>query len=225
MKKYLSMGMGVNSVAAYFICDFDEAVFVDTGCEWPETYEYLKMFRKKYPVTVLKPDVEGFDNLYDFCMSKKIIPSKMFRWCTDKFKVKTMQKYFDTPCFSLINFATDEAHRAKISTVRGIENRFPLIEHNADRLMCKQIIAQQGLPIPIKSGCYICPYQKPIQVKSMRMNYSDLFCKAERLEDNCKNSNIYLFGSGAGQPIRSITDENQSKLWKEDEYPPCECML
>jgi len=56
MKKYLSMGFGVNSVAAYLLGDFDEAIFVDTGTEYPETYEYIEWFKEIYPVTILKPD-------------------------------------------------------------------------------------------------------------------------------------------------------------------------
>jgi 3'-phosphoadenosine 5'-phosphosulfate sulfotransferase (PAPS reductase)/FAD synthetase len=29
-----------------------EAVFVDHGGDWPETYEYVEMFSKKYPLTL-----------------------------------------------------------------------------------------------------------------------------------------------------------------------------
>ena len=65
MNIYLSFGGGVNSVAMYLYAldegwDF-EAVFVDHGTDWPETYEYVEMFKKMYPVTVLRPDVTGHD--------------------------------------------------------------------------------------------------------------------------------------------------------------------
>jgi len=54
MKNYLSFGGGVNSVALYlYLLDQKvefEAVFVDHGTDWPETYDYVEMFKKKYPL-------------------------------------------------------------------------------------------------------------------------------------------------------------------------------
>lgn len=49
MKKYLSFGGGVNSVAMMLMLldqkDDFEAIFVDHGTDWPETYEYFEMFQ------------------------------------------------------------------------------------------------------------------------------------------------------------------------------------
>ena len=85
MSSYLSFGGGVNSVAMMLHLLSQggkfESVFVDHGTDWPETYQYLELLqtwlvKNKYqPITVLKPDVEGFNCLYDFCFHKKIIPS------------------------------------------------------------------------------------------------------------------------------------------------------
>ena len=113
MKTYLSFGGGVNSVAMMLLLldegiEEFEAVFVDHGTDWPETYKYFDMFqgwltRKGYkPITVLKPNVEGFTNLYDFYWHKKWVPSHMRRICTDKFKIRPLFKYFDKPCFCLL---------------------------------------------------------------------------------------------------------------------------
>ena len=66
---YLSYGAGVVSEALRLWLlenEYDfEAVWVDHGCDWPETIE----FAYKIPnLTILKPDVEGFDNLYNYCL-------------------------------------------------------------------------------------------------------------------------------------------------------------
>ena len=53
MKNYLSFGAGVNSVAAFLLGGFDEAIFCDTGNEYPETYDYLDKFTGKFNLTVL----------------------------------------------------------------------------------------------------------------------------------------------------------------------------
>ena len=62
------------------------------------------------------------------------------------------------------------------------------------------------------------------------MNHPDLFCKAEQLEARNQEyavsvgkKPLYLYGNA--KPLRDVVQEKQSRLWKEDEYPPCECML
>ena len=129
-----------------------------------------------------------------------------------------------------LSFATDEAHRAKTSRDDGLENRFPLLEAEVSREGCKDIIRQAGLPIPHRSKCYFCPFQTIAEWKELRMKHPDLFCKAEQLEKRNMDYRIskgkkpfYLYGNA--KPLKTIVGENQSKLWKEDEYPPCECML
>jgi hypothetical protein len=187
---------------------------------------------KGFPrITILKPMVTGFDNLYEYCWHYKMVPSFMFRWCTDKFKVRELHKYCQSPAFMLLGIDTGESKRAKLSISKGFENRFPLIEAGRNREGCKRIIESFGLPIPMKSGCFICPYQRPDQWKQLRTIHTDLFCKAEQLE---KRNMDYrksigkkpLFLNQSPQaPLSAIVNEKQSKLWEADEYPPCNCML
>lgn len=235
MKNYLSFGGGVNSVALYlYLLDQKiefEAVFVDHGTDWPETYEYVDMFKKKYPLTVLKPFVTGYDNLYEYCLHYSIVPSFMFRWCTDKFKIKPIYKYVETPCFMMLGIDAGEAKRAKLSVRKGVENRFPLIEADINRVECKEIILNHGLPVPQKSGCFVCPYQRVAQWKELRMKHPDLFCKAKQLESanmeyrKSKGKTPLFLNQSPKASLSAIVDENQRQLFKEDEYPPCECGL
>ena len=79
MKNYLSFGAGVNSVALYLLMqDLGiqfEAVFVDHGGDWPETYEYVEYFvATGRPVTVLTPDYQGCKTLLQFCKKKQNDP-------------------------------------------------------------------------------------------------------------------------------------------------------
>jgi len=234
MKNYLSFGGGVNSVALYLYLldnniDF-EAVFVDHGTDWPETYEYVEMFRKKYPLTILKPNVTGYDNLYEYCWHYSMVPSFKFRWCTSKFKVKVLHTYYKSPAFIMLGIDFAEQKRAKINSDKGFENRFPLIEAEIDREGCKDIIRSHKLPIPIKSGCFICPFQKAHQWKELRRYHPGLFCKAVELE---KRQMVSREAQGkkpfnlsiSKASLQSIVDENQRQLFKEDEYPPCNCGL
>lgn len=246
MKKYLSFGGGVNSVAMILMLldqkDDFEAIFVDHGTDYPETYEYFNMFqnwlktRGHKQITVLKPAIEikkdgiTFDNLYDYSFHYKMVPTFMFRWCTDKFKIRVVNKYVEKPCFMYLGIDFGEIKRAKISYNKNIENRFPLIENEINRIECKEIIKKHGLTVPIKSGCYICPYQSTRQWEILRISHPDLFCKAEKLE---KQNMEYrtsigkkpLTLSAKGVTLRKLIEEDQYRLFEEDKLPPCQCGL
>ena len=112
MKNYLSFGGGVNSVAAYFVGNYDEIIFCDPGNEYPETYEFIDKFIGKYPLKVIYPKEIS---LYDYSWKYKMVPSTWPRWCTVRFKIKPFADYVERPSFKNLAFATDEAHRAKIS--------------------------------------------------------------------------------------------------------------
>jgi len=241
MRNYLSFGGGVNSVALHlYLLDEGwnfESVFVNHGTDWPETYEYLEMFQEwlqKHgykPIVVLKPDVgtiekRRFQNLYDYLYFKSLTPSIQYRACTDRFKIDTIRKYVTTPCFMLLGIDMDESKRAKLSSKKGIEHRFPLIEAGMNRNDCKEYIRQKGLPVPIKSGCFICPFQRVAQWIELRNVHPELFCKAQQLEKKSserRGKNYFI--SGIGKPLNIIVDENQRKLFEVDKYPPCNCML
>jgi hypothetical protein len=243
LRNYLSFGAGVNSVALYLLMvelgiEF-EAVFSDTGCEWPETYHYLAMFQwwtkanGLRSVTILKPDVEkiGPSRLIEYCEKYKITPGFKNRFCTDKWKVRPLHAYFKRPAFINIGFAMDEAKRAKLASDKDFENRFLLIEHEITRSGCIEIIRKAGLPIPRKSGCYICPNQRPGQWKELRRYHPELFCRAVNLE---KRQMEYRIERGKSpcflsnykkMTLPEIVGERQEQLFKEDEYPPCLCGL
>jgi len=239
MRNYLSFGAGVNSVAMYLVLVDEgmtpgdaahgfEAIYVDHGGDWPETHKYVESFVKNYPVTILTPNVGGESNLYDYSARYKMIPSRRKRWCTDKFKVRVINKHITKPCFSLIGFSADEAHRAKITTEKGVENRFPLVERGIDRARCIEIIKSHGLPVPMKSGCYFCPFQRVGQWKKLRNEHPDLFCKAKKLEDDQiiaraehGKGPLYL----SAKPLSETINERQGKIFEADEYPPCQCGL
>lgn len=244
MRKYLLFGGGVNSVALYLhmveLGEEFEAIFVDHGGDWPETYEYVEMFREHHPITILKPQRKStplgeddsviFSNIIDFCFARKMFPSRTQRWCTADFKVTVISKYVEKPCFNLLGIDAGEAHRAKIVSRNGEELRYPLIEAGIDRDGCKALIKKHGFPVPMKSGCYICPFQRVGQLRQLRKEHPELFCTVEKLENE---NNEYRASIGKEpiysfkKPVREIAEKNinQAQLWPEDEYPPCQCAL
>ncbi|MGX9727862.1 MAG: hypothetical protein ACTFAK_11240 [Candidatus Electronema sp. VV] len=240
MKNYLSFGGGVNSVALYLLMeqlgmDF-EAVFVNHGGDWPETYQYLDYFiATGRPVVVLKPDVRTveklhFDSLVDYCEHRQVVPSRSSRWCTDRFKIVPVRAYIERPCWMHLGIDAGEARRAVLSSADGIENRFLLIEHGLDRSGCVRLIEDSGLAVPAKSGCYICPFQSRSGYLQLRTKHPELFCRAAKLEVS-QNSRTTADGRPwkpyylAGVPLSSLSDQRQMLLPGLPAFPPCQCGL
>jgi len=197
MKTYLSYGAGVNSTALMILKEnqIEEAVFANHGGDYPDTYEYAEyMIKQGFPITIIKPDVDGFHNLYDFCMAKHLIPSRRFRWCTDKFKIKPITNYVNKPCKMLIGFCLDEAKRVKseFRYKKEIYANYSLIKEGITREGCIEIIANAGLKIPRKSCCFFCPFMKRLEARDLFLNYPELYAKCKALEENCMREDLFI---------------------------------
>lgn len=248
LKVYLSHGGGVNSWALYLYLieqgevpgeDF-EAVFVDHGTDWPETYEYMDMMiGRGYPVTVIRPDVGGFDNLYEYNFHYRIFPARQGRSCTAKFKITPLLKYHQKPCVVYLGIDASEPHRTKVFERNGETYDYPLVAAGIDRQGCIDIIKRHGLPIPPKSGCYICPFQSRAQWIQLKREHPDLFCRAVKLEKMCNERR-----ASAGKlpvcfrdiPLELLVQPKDSRgrlakpgqgmLFDPDfDRPPCRCGL
>lgn len=240
MKHYLSFGGGVNSVALYLLMeqlgmDF-EAVFVDHGGDWPETYDYSEYFISTgRPLTVLRPHVNTvekivFDSIVEYCEHRKMVPSRSSRWCTDRFKIRPVYGYIEKPCFMHIGIDAGEIRRAVLNSRKGVENRFLLLEHDIDRDGCKKLILESGLEVPRKSGCFICPFQGTAGYRELRRDYPELFCKAVGLE-RAQNSRVTKTGKRwkpyylSGVPLDKLDSQMVLPGMPSMEYPPCQCGL
>jgi len=218
MKKYLSFGGGVDSTALMlFLLDQDvgfETVFVNHGVDKNETYDYIKYLRAQgYVITEVIPDVEGFNNLYDYFWHWRIIPLIHYRICTIKFKIHPFNKYVKKPCLVYIAYDADEKKRAKRRKrkYKGIKYEFPLITQNVTRRDCRKIITDHGLKIPPKSGCYLCPFQTIKEWKKLMVEHPDLFKKAVALENNARRAKL----------IQSKhRDMRLESLWQENKLDP-----
>ncbi|MGC8585699.1 MAG: phosphoadenosine phosphosulfate reductase family protein [Thermoplasmata archaeon] len=203
MITYLSFGAGVNTTAILHIPDvmgkIDMVIFADTGAEKPETYAYLKKYVKPYLKEIGKDFIvvrgkekvngQEITNLYDACYLWKVIPSRMLRFCTDKFKIKPIKQYFqnnfpEERVRAIIGIAYDEVYRINNIRWDGQEIWYPLIERKITRNGCIDIIKNAGWEIPVKSGCFFCPFQTRREWYWLRYTHPDLWQKAIALEKN-----------------------------------------
>jgi len=219
MKFYLSYGAGVGSEALrLWLIENNwphEAVYVDHGCDWPETREFVKTVPN---LTVIKPDVEGFDNLYNYCLHYKMVPSFKQRYCSDKFKVRVLLKYFKRPCVTYLGFTIEETHRMKNSKDDDHFKQYPLISMGMTRRDCEAYIRSKGVPVPMRSGCWFCPSQRKGQWKLLRRRHPDLYKKAKELERVSTNRRKEqgkdpLTISRSMMKLEDITQERQGELF------------
>jgi len=193
----LSFGAGMNSTALAIMAINDgwhgEIVFNDTGCEWPETYCYMDYFEREwlrpqgFRITRLKGmpwqrvgkrvGMQGA-SLIEYCEAAYVIPLAMRRWCTIEWKVKPMERYADGRS-QMLGIAADERHRQP-NEIR------PLVEARVDREGCIKIIKAEGLDVPQKSGCFICPFMTNHQWRMLWKRHPELFERAMLLEENAK---------------------------------------
>lgn len=234
MKNYLSFGGGVNSVALHLLLleqgvEF-ESVFVHHGTDWPETYQYVAGFQwwlkanGHKPITIINATVhrkktnETFTSLVDYCEKTNRIPQQFPRWCSGDWKKDIVSKYVKKPCWMHIGIDAGESHRAKIQSKGQIEYRWLLIESGIDREGCRDLIKKHGLPVPRKSGCFICPFQTVNDFRELKIKHPDLFCKAKQLEKASGRTLKKI-------PLPKYIEEDQMVLFEQDEYPPCNCGL
>lgn len=210
----MSFGGGLNSSAMLaMLVDAgtppDLVLFSDTGDEMPATYEFVEFYRLWCKASGIRFETlksHLADSLYDFSIKGRSIPSRLRRECSFKFKVRPIRKFLrqeygdEENCYCdkkkhgkgyrphrfhmMIGITTDEAHRAKDSDVWYIKNSYPLLDARIDRPGCTDILGKYALPIPPKSGCFYCPFQRKSSWVNLQRNHIDLFDKAVIMEEN-----------------------------------------
>jgi hypothetical protein len=245
MKNYLSFGGGVNSVAMMLLL-LDEGVEFESVYVWmpdnPNTHEYIMMLESMgYPITIIFPQVKSvkaplgpmpgiYYNLFDYCWDRQVLPSFMKRWCSGKFKSQTLEKYYQNAKWIYMGIDYGEQKRMSYTCFKTGENRYPLVEYGMNRKDCVELIKSKGLPVPMKSGCFICPFQDHKEWKNLRRYYPDLFCKATELEKRA----IQVSEMRGGNPsylskyemtLDKVIEDKNRFLFDDMAYPPCQCGL
>jgi hypothetical protein len=198
-KHILSFGAGLNSTALLvFLVEheypLDEVVFADTGGELPETYRHLKTVDTYLSQQGIQLRIVRSKNgtLYDTCARRKVIPSQLWRWSTRDYKITPIYAYYRSlkaHVNQYLGIAYEERDRMRESGVDYVTNRFPLIEKMVTRQDCIDIIclADYDFPMPVRSGCYFCPFNSLSRWQEIYEKHKGLYLKAMALEENSKH--------------------------------------
>lgn len=179
-----------------------EYVFTDSGCELPETYDYLNRIRAvlNIKVTILKAKT-GFD--YWLKYFKGVLPSPQNRWCTRLLKIEPFEDYIgDDSAYSYIAIRADEERIGYQGTKGNILPVYPFIENDIVLTDVKKILKNCGFGLPTyygwrqRSGCYFCFYQTDGEWLGLKENHPDLFKKACTYEENHLDGRFYTWRQG-----------------------------
>ncbi len=185
-----------------------------TECEWEHTIEYMNAMRYFSDIafvsvsptiwnTTLAEDASG---LFDRYVSREIIPIRMFRSCTDHFKIRPQEnamRYLhkelrtmgiELTIRQIIGYSYDEKERAERFIPAGdfVTPWFPLIEWKWTREQTIREFSQRfpdikaTIGLPRKSGCWFCPFQKrgtfdPVTLEPQQHTWLHLVTKAPDL--------------------------------------------
>ena len=236
----LSLSGGKDSTALAFfmkenmpeIFEKLELVFYDTGCDLPETYDYLnkiEIFLNK-KITRVKPE-KSFDHIFH---TSFLIPAPHRRYCTIELKVKPSWRYIyqkiEKEGIGIFNFyigiRADEAWRKGISPKTEAEKKlikpqYPLIENQISKNDVENILINNGIFYPEyykwreRNGCYFCFYQKPIDWINLYEKHPDLYKKAMYYEETGRKSNGKIFRWCPFGTLREMITKKNIKIIKE----------
>ena len=238
-KYAVSYGGGVNSTALVILLvnkglPLDYVVFADTGNEMPETYEYLNVMKRylnKVSVPLKVVQVRSGESLSDRCLRRRVIPSEIWRWCTRDMKVTPIHAFYRSlkaHVYQYMGIDYDEVHRMKPARVDYVTNMYPLVDYRIGRTECMEIIEKTGLPLPVKSGCHMCPFNNMNRWAEIYERHPDLYRLAMEIEEKSKH-----FGSQTLAPGKHTLRELEAIMIQKGRLPivltdsPCggECMV
>ena len=179
-----------------------EYVFLDTGYELPETYDFLKRMRAilGIEITVVKPE-RDFDTWLE--LKGGYLPSPYKRWCTDALKITPYEKTIGSDkIFSYIGIRADEDRDGYISSKDNIIPVYPFIEDGLVYADVENLLESSGLGFPkyyewrSRSGCFFCFFQQKIEWINLHKHHPDLFYKAMSFEKVGEDEKRFTWSEG-----------------------------
>jgi hypothetical protein len=148
--------------------------------------------------------VDGEGPSFIDCLRKSVLPSLAYggHSCSLKWKVDPQWRYtqrhfgwdsrrqtwphgpFVTKLIGYDAGPRDSRRLAKASGKwpPGHAYRYPLVEWGSTREACEQVILREGLPLPVKSACWMCPASKRDEVNRLAATHPDLAQAAIEME-------------------------------------------
>lgn len=175
----------------------DMVLFADTGSEKPETYAMVELMRAwlaahGIPLVIVRYQPQNFKHyppyrtLDENCFTNGTLPSISFGFssCSQKWKIEPQNKWTEAwepavaawaagkKVIKLIGYDAGAHDSRRYAHAEGYvddryDYRYPLREWGWDREACAERIERAGLPVPVKSACFMCAASKPWEIDTL----------------------------------------------------------
>lgn len=219
MTDVLSYGGGIQTVAMCVLVKReilprpDYIVAADTGREVQSTWDYLgeivePMLARIGLSVEIAPHTLATVDLYakngDLLLPAFTETGKLPTFCSVEWKARVVQRYLRDRhdvhgASQWIGFSSEERERAKSQPPGPWQRTYPLLDLMLTRADCERIIAAEGLPIPSKSACFMCPHRSNAEWREVRDRFPDQWAEAIRIDEEVRDADeqggVYLHRS------------------------------
>ncbi len=231
-----SCGGGVQSTAVAVLIEQgklpkpDYALITDNGWEKSSTWEYVNEH--------LSPRLEAFGVRLHIVKSADYVDTslldhgdyvripayhlsegkvgKLKTICSGLWKGKVARKWMREQGIkradNWLGMSIDEQRRARPSTLKWVQLRYPLIDLGINREDCLWLINDAGWPRPPRTSCYLCPQQDDASWLRLQTQYPDDWERAVEAERAIQKQrpDIYLHNSAV-----PLSDVEFKPTWRE----------
>jgi len=201
--------------------------YIDTKWEHDAVYEYLDYLEEKLDIKIIRLESEGMEAL---SKRKKMMPNRMYRFCTENLKIKPAIEFYKTFQDKGIDFINITGVRRDESEARantesfvisqdGIKTLHPIAYWNTQRVF--DYHKENGIDVnPLykkgfnRVGCYPCIYARKHELMLMEDKYVQRLRNLEKdmseIVDNPKNATFFAPDRDKHlRPTLDMGNENQ----------------
>ena len=241
MDKYISFSGGVESTTMCILYGKGaKAIWCDTGWEHEEMYKRVDHCEVRlkvihggdFELIRIVPSVTAYgekvSSLSAYISLRKYMPTKMARYCTDRFKIQPIEKYLKGvgECELMIGFNADEEGRAgNLEKLKNVKYSYPLRDADYSREMCEDILRLYDMhpnlpPYMQRGGCQGCIFKSVAEFKALYYFNRKEFDENMALEKSVQDQRKKFFTISMTQ--RSFDDmaaecERELALWGREE--------
>lgn len=210
----------------------DLAVIADTERERSTTWEYMERWTKprlaaigvtlhrvlksKYATVDLWGGKDGNSLLIPAFTNQSGEVGKLPTLCSNEWKLRVIQRWatkehgVEAATFWM-GMSTDELQRVKQGRGKWMK-RYPLIELKMNRGDCIAFVLKNGLPMPVRSSCWMCPNHRENEWKDEREHAPRDFIKAIHFEREIQKRDPHAWLHAECKPLHQVDFDPKNEV-------------
>lgn len=148
---------------------------------------------------------------------------EVIRKCMRRFMGYEPRKRIKELAHQAIGISYDEWMRGKDSMIPWITNTFPLIDMKYTRTDCLRYMESLGLPEPLRSACYFCPFRSNEEWKEMQRRSPETFALAVEFDRKLREVPTYFKDQYVHRSCKPLAEAFQDLNYQPSLFETHEC--